>query len=231
MHFQEIVMPTGSSIRNATNADISFLARIEYEASLPPLNRCFWEDILHGTDTGALPFIEAMLRVGGGNWGNVGDFWILEDSGQPVGAAAGYTPNQEDYCPLRLSCLKNIAQDLGWSVETTIAFSDRYEQYWGGNYQPVFLTPQAPWIIENVALLPEYRGRGLGKTLLQALLAVGRSQQHSLVGIMVINGNDVARHTYESLGFQPYETFYAAYFRDRFQIEFPGVTKFGLCFN
>lgn len=37
------------STRKATIADIPFLARIEYEASLPPLNQCFWEGILQGT--------------------------------------------------------------------------------------------------------------------------------------------------------------------------------------
>jgi len=49
--------------RKATIADIPFLARIQYEASLPPLNQCFWEKILEGTETDALQFIEAMLSA------------------------------------------------------------------------------------------------------------------------------------------------------------------------
>jgi hypothetical protein len=48
---------------------------------------------------------------------------------------------------------------------------------------------------------------------------------------MVINGNDVARHTYESIGFKSYQTFHADYFSEQFNIEFPGVTKFGLRLN
>ncbi|WP_210404202.1 hypothetical protein [Chroococcidiopsis sp. TS-821] len=66
------------STRKATTADIPFLARIEYEASLPPLNHCFWEDMLEGTGTTALQFIEAELRTDASNWGNVADFLILE---------------------------------------------------------------------------------------------------------------------------------------------------------
>lgn len=62
--------------------------------------------------------------------------------------------------------------------------------------KPFFLMPHAPWIIENVAVLPAARGRGLGKALLKAVLEEGRSQGHSYAGIMVINGNDRARHTY-----------------------------------
>lgn len=224
-------MQAALSTRKATIADIPFLARIEYEASLPPLNHCFWEDILQGTQTGALQFIEAMLRADASNWGNVTDFLILEEQGKPVAAAAGYTPNPEDYCPLRLSCLGRIAQNLNWSKEIATAFRDRYVQFWGGDCRPFFLTPQAPWIIETVAVLPEARGRGLGKVLLKALLEEGRSQQHSHAGIMVINGNDIARHTYESIGFKPYQTFHAEYFIEQFNLEFPGITKFGFRFN
>lgn len=212
-------MQAALSTRKATIADIPFLARIEYEASLPPLNHCFWEDVLQSTGTGALQFIEAMLRAGASNWGDVADFLILEEQGKPV-AAAGYTPNPENYCPLRLSDLDKIAQNLNWSKETASAFEDRYIQFWGGDLRPFFLTPQAPWIIENVAVLPEARGRGLGKVLLRALLEEGRSQHHSHAGIMIINGNDVARHTYESVGFKLYLTFYAEYFIEQFQLTF-----------
>jgi GNAT superfamily N-acetyltransferase len=206
--------------RPATIADIPFLAKIDYEASLPPLNHCFWEDILEGTGTSALSFIEAMFRVEASNWGNVKDFLVLEEIGKPVAAAAGYTPNLEDYCPLRLSLLDNIAADLNWSKEIAATFHDRYMQLWGDDLRPFFLTPQSPWIIETVAVLPEARGRGLGKVLLRALLDKGRSQHHSHAGIMIINGNDIARRTYESVGFKPYQTFHADYFTEQFDIEF-----------
>lgn len=218
------------STRKATTTDIPFLARIEYEASLPPFDHCFWEDLLAGTGTTALQFIEAELRADASNWGGVEDFLILEAEGKPVAAAAGYVPDTEDYCPLRLSRLEAIAQTLNWSTETLTLFRDRYLALWGGDVRPFFLTPQATWIIENVAVVPEARGRGFGKALLRALLEEGRSQ-HEFAGIMVINGNDVARHTYESIGFKPYQTFYADYFLEQFNIEFPGVTKFGLRLN
>jgi ribosomal protein S18 acetylase RimI-like enzyme len=225
------MMQAGLNTRKAAIADIPFLARIEYEASLPPLNQCSWEDILEGTETSALQFIEAMLRASACNWGNVTAYLILEQQGKPVAAAAGYIPNSEDYRPLRLSGLDAIAQDLNWSKETATTFRDRYEQFLGGDYRPIFLIPQAPWIIEYVAVLPEVRGRGLGKVLLKALLDEGRSQQHSHAGIMVANGNDVARHLYESIGFKPYQTFHAEYFSQQFNLDFPGITKFVLCFN
>ncbi len=224
-------MSTSLTTRKAAIADIPFLVQIEYEASLPPLDHCFWEDLLDGTGTTALEFIEAELRTDASNWGNVSDFIVLEEQGKPVAAAAGYIPDPEDYCPLRLSRLDAIAQELGWSSTTVSGFCDHYLGLFGGDVKPFFLAPQAPWIIENVAVLPEARGRGLGKILIQAVLEEGRSQGHSYAGIMIINGNDHARHTYGSVGFKPYQTFYADYFLDQFNLEFPGVTKFGLCLN
>ncbi|MEO1131666.1 MAG: GNAT family N-acetyltransferase [Cyanobacteria bacterium J06639_1] len=224
-------MSAASSIRKATPADIPFLAQIEYEASLPPLNHCFWDDILDGTGTSALQFIEAELKADASNWGNATDFIVLEADGKPVAAAAGYVPKDNDFCPLDLSRLDAIAQILQWSPETTALFRDRYLELWGNDLRPPFLIPQAPWIIENVAVLPGARGQGFGKALLTAVLEEGRSRQHSHAGIMVINGNDVARRAYESMGFKPYQTFYADYFSELFGIEFPGITKFGLRLN
>jgi len=77
-------------------------------------------------------------------------------------------------------------------------------------------------IIENVGVLPDYRGQGLGRRLLQEAIAVARDTGLSHVGIMIIHGNDPAQRLYESLGFQPYVTYYA----DFFDNQFPGVTKY-----
>lgn len=215
--------------RRATRADIPFLAQIEYESTLPPLNQSFWDELVQGTGTSALDFIMAMLETQAGNWGTVEDFWILEVEGQPAAAAAGYLPNPKDYRPLRQSRLGAISQSLSWDEATAALFRDSYQRFWGDNPYPEFLKPQAPWIIETVAVLPQFRGRGLGRAIVQCLLDVGRSQQHSHAGIMVINGNDRARHVYESLGFQPYQTFHAAYYKQQFELAFSGITKF--CFD
>ncbi|MDJ0532353.1 MAG: GNAT family N-acetyltransferase [Xenococcaceae cyanobacterium MO_207.B15] len=219
------------STRKGTIADIPFLARIQYEASLPGMERCFWEDILVGTKTSALQFIESMLRAEASNWGNASDFLIVESQGKSVAAAAGYKPNSEDYRPLRLSALDKISKDLNWTQEIATTFRNRYLQFWSDDCRPAWLIPQAPWIIEYVAVLPEVRGQGIGKFLLRALLEEGRSQKYSHAGIAVINGNEAARHTYESIGFKPYQAFYAEYFAKQLNLDFPGVTKFSLCLN
>ena len=219
------------NLRHATVGDIPLLAQVEYEATLPPFNQCFWDELVEHTQTPTLKFIEAMLKADASLWGNVNDFWVLEENDVPVAAAAGYVPDLDDYRPLRLSKLDAIAQILGWSAQTTEMFRDRYFQFWSDHPKPPFLAPYAPWVIETVAVLPDKRGRGLGEALIERILEQGRAQGHSHAGIMVINGNERARHTYEAVGFQPYQAFYSQYFQQLFQLDFPGITKFCFAFN
>ncbi len=217
--------------RTATDPDIPFLARIIYEASLPPHNHSFWDEMLQESPTSALDFLAAVLKVRASNWGNVEDFLVVEKAGKPVAAAAGYEPSLVDYRPLKLSKMDELAQALDWSPQATSTFQHRYTQFFSDTPRPIFLNPPAPWIIESVAVLPEARGQGIGKTLLQSLLQSGRDQGRSHVGITVINGNDRARRAYESIGFKPYQTFHGDYFREQFGIDFSGVTKLGQCLS
>lgn len=209
-------------IRSATRADIPFLARIHYEATLPPSDQCFWDELLVGANTTSLSFIEAMLQADASNWGNVCHCFVLEEQGNPLAAAAGYTPYAEDYRILDLSRLDVIAHSLGWSETITQQFYQRYQQMFDDDPQPIFFMPQADWMIEYVAVLPAARGRGLAKALLRAILDEGRSRGHTHAGIAIINGNEIARRAYESLGFRPYQSYYSEYFEGIF----PGITKF-----
>jgi ribosomal protein S18 acetylase RimI-like enzyme len=215
--------PSPLTIRTATANDIPFLAWVIAEASIvPPSNDCFWDDLLEETGIDPLSFLQAALKTEAWLWGKLSDFRILEENGQPVAGAAGYAPNLENYQSINLAQLDAIAEALNWDVTGMNLFLDRYEQVDGKNLRPDFLKPQAPWIIETVAVRPEARGRGLAKILLRALLEEGRSRGYSHAGIMVINGHDRAQRVYESLGFRVYVAYGAEYFDD----EFPGLTKF-----
>lgn len=172
-----------------------------------------------GTDTGA--FLEALYRTDACTWGTVADAFILEENGTPVAGASGYVPTADDYRILNSSRLTDLASALNWSAATAELFWQQYEAVWGTELQNMALKPQASWMIEFVAVMPEARGRGLVKGLLNAVLEAGRQQGHSHAGIMVVNGNDWAQRAYEALGFKPYVSFAADYFDDRFS----GLTR------
>jgi ribosomal protein S18 acetylase RimI-like enzyme len=67
------------------------------------------------------------------------------------------------------------------------------------------------WVISNVAVAPEYRGRGIARMLMQAALDSIRAWQGRHVTLQVRDDNAVALHLYRSLGFR--EVFGTTYLR------------------
>lgn len=60
--------------------------------------------------------------------------------------------------------------------------------------------------VEDVVVLPEYQGRGIGRSLMQALLAT--AQQHTPITLMLTSRphRTAARALYQSLGFEEKNT-------------------------
>jgi len=62
------------------------------------------------------------------------------------------------------------------------------------------------WVIANVAVLPDYRRRGIARTLMQA--ALDKVSQRGLFAVLQVDSdNDSARTLYESLGFAAQRAF------------------------
>mgnify|MGYP000591931908 CR=1 FL=1 len=99
---------------------------------------------------------------------------LLEEGAKPVAGASAFEMNPHDYRPLSLERLPAVALDLGWSEEVLSRFLVGYAQVWSNPHDPT-LAPQALWIIECVAVVPEARGRGLSKAMLHHLIGVARS--------------------------------------------------------
>ncbi len=60
------------------------------------------------------------------------------------------------------------------------------------------------WTIGNVAVLPNYRRRGIARQLVQAAIDYARTRQARAVTLDVLEGNLPAYRLYESLGFEVY---------------------------
>src|SRR5690606_14211251 len=58
------------------------------------------------------------------------------------------------------------------------------------------------WIISNVAVLPEYRRRGIARELVQAALDHARAMRGVRVLLQVRSDNVAARTLYELMGFR-----------------------------
>lgn len=208
-------------VRAATAADTSIVACLDYQATLPPSGRSFYEDLLKPTGTDTLMFLEAVFRHNASSWGSVEDFILLELDGTVAAGCAVYKPVPAEIKggPLNLDSLPEVASSLGWSRAQAEEFSSACKQMWEGAGE--FLKPQAEMLVEAVAVLPNFRGCGLGHRLMEAAKAKAKSLGARTLGVMVIHGNDAAEHLYRQ-HFQLHISYHADYFDD----EFPGITKF-----
>lgn len=212
------------TVRRAVPADVPFIARIETIASTPPFPESLWLPLVRPTGTPLQAFLEALHGEDVSAWGTVADTIVLEEEGRPVASCAVFEPSTDpgaDQRPMRLDRLPRLAARLGWSDAVTADFRAGYEGAWGPGDQP-HLRPQAPVIVETVGVVPEARGRGLGRRLIAAALDEARRRGHRTAGIMAVIGNDVAHRLYRAMGFRPVSTYHAAFFDDTF----PGVVRY-----
>jgi len=61
---------------------------------------------------------------------------------------------------------------------------------------------QEGWMIGNVVVHPDFRGRGIGRALMKRAIETTEAQDARWVGLEVRADNDVARGLYEALGFR-----------------------------
>ncbi len=62
------------------------------------------------------------------------------------------------------------------------------------------------WIVSNVAVHPEFRGRGIARKLMEVTLQDARSRDARWVALEVRTDNMAAEHLYRELDFQVYDT-------------------------
>jgi len=58
--------------------------------------------------------------------------------------------------------------------------------------------------VHDVAVLPQYRGRGIGQALFNEIERVARARRCCKLTLEVLTGNSRAMRIYEHLGFRPY---------------------------
>lgn len=107
---------------------------------------------------------------------------IAEFDGMPAGAAVAY--DGSDLYALRDVTLKHIFNRTGktHNIEDETDASEIY--------------------LDSIAVMPEYRGGGIGKKLLQALKEIAIKEYGKPLGLLVDFENPAAERLYKSVGFE-----------------------------
>ena len=184
--------------RRATREDSRQLAEFIYLADLAHYDSSGYEFSIGGTRPHLLEELAKLAAAPAASQFHYSHFDVAEASdGELAAAVAAFDKTTAGEHAL------TALEQSGWSASRMQALATRLAPLSGIFPEEVRLT----WTIEHVATLPEFRGQGLIRTLLERALARGAELGFRQAAVDVFKGNDRALGIYQSAGFRPVTTF------------------------
>jgi GNAT superfamily N-acetyltransferase len=183
------------TIRPARAEDAGFIARNILSSQRGPRPRGWFDITLELPEPQCLAFVERLTTARQRSWWHVSHFMIAEIEGEKAAALCAL-PASGTLVAAR-AAIAAVANEIGLN-ETELAEISRRGAYaakcWvqGGD---------GDWLIEHVATLPTYRGRGLVQALIEHALDQGKAAGFKQASISFLIGNDPAERSYAKAGF------------------------------
>jgi len=184
-------------IRPARPGDASFLAWVMLTAGRSHLERGIWDIIIGRPESECLTFIEHLTVTAEPHMLHYSIFIVAEVEGRPLAALSGYDPvtlGEETVAPH----WPVVMEKMGLKDKDMATGQQGVAAYLTCHPNP----HQGAWILESVATLPEYRGRGLIGALIGEILEEGRRRGFGLAQVSFQIGNTPAQRAYEKAGFR-----------------------------
>jgi translation initiation factor 4G len=185
-------------IRPATADDAPFIAWVQQEASRSHLPFGFWDLAFPGPDEYRLRLVERIGCAEAKSFCHWSNFLVAEVDGEPAAGLSGYANPKAATGDLFIHAMAEALTAEGWNEARMGAMQERIAPF----LTCIPTLPEEAWILEWVATRPAYRGKGLTRALLQAIVDVGRKRGHELFQIGVLIGNTPAQRAYEGAGFK-----------------------------
>ena len=183
------------AIRPARPEDVGFIAGNILAAQRGHRPRGWFDIALDWPEPDVLAFVERIATARTRSWWHTSHFVIAEIEGAP---AAGLCAMPADGTRRAArSAIEEIAAETGLNAAELSAIFQRgayAANCWvqGGDVD---------WLIEHVATLPAYRGRGLMQALIDQALAAGKAAGFARASISFLIGNEAAERCYAKAGF------------------------------
>lgn len=184
-------------VRPAEERDVEFLVWVMVEAATSHLDRCVWDRLLGTSNEETRAVLAGVATSSTRHWCHLDRFLVAEVDGEPVAAASSYDPATEGNDPLADAVLEALAPSAP-SRDRLEAIIERAGILDGCTPKPY----AGAWAIENVAVLPEHRSRGLVDELFDVIIAAARRRGREHVQIMCLDGNLRAQRAWERNGFE-----------------------------
>ena len=179
-------------IRQGRPDDAAFIAHIVLLSQRGPRPLGWFDFALDQSERQVRDFLTRIAVAKPRSWYHVSQFLIAEVDGKPAAALCAM-PSRETRDTMR-SAIEEAALAVGLSAADIFARGAYARGCWvqGG---------EEDWLIEHVAALSEYRGRGLVQALIDHALAAGGRAGFKQASISFLIGNEAAERSYAKAGF------------------------------
>lgn len=184
-------------IRRGRAEDAEFLAWVMLAASRAHMARGLWDIIIGADEAVCLDYLQRLAIAEPRSLYHYQSFLVAEADGAPAAALSGFSI--QDAWAIAGEAMSNVQRELGWTEAQAAASYQRVGPIWANCLAP---DAGADFAIESVATRPEYRGRGLVRTLIAEALQPARTRGDRLAQIVTYIGNQAAIAAYEKSGFQ-----------------------------
>jgi ribosomal protein S18 acetylase RimI-like enzyme len=183
------------AIRPARPEDASFIARNILSSQRGPFPRGWFDIALGWDEPQCLDFVERIAIAPTQSWWHVSQFIIAEVEGKPAASLCAL-PASGTRAAAR-AAIEAAADEAGLDPSEPAAIFRR------GAYAANCWVQggEGDWLIEHVATLPEYRGRGLVQALIEHALQAGMAAGYRRASISFLIGNEAAERSYSKAGF------------------------------
>ena len=179
-------------IRPAEPRDVSEVTRLMYLAGKSNVETSIYDLTFPGSMEERLEKLGSLFTASTRSWYHHSFYLVNEVEGKVAGSLCGYNELEAGGAKLREAFI-----EIGIDRAEGMAMYERMQPFYRVN--PIH--PKDAWVIEHVAVFPEYCGQGLIYKLLNQILERGRGlgYKHAELGMLI--GNTPARKAYEKAGF------------------------------
>jgi len=195
-------------IRKCRSEDAAFLAQSILIAGRAHVAKGIWEIVLDTSEEECLRFLTLTAATVIPHLFHFACSFIAEIHGSiPIGSLGGYDPKEMGYQALQ-QALPEVYRKLSIPREEFAAADQRAAKI-------LACLPREShnaWVIDSVATMPEYRGKGTAERLLDTVLDEGKKRGYPIAQVNMYIGNTPAFRLYRKLGFAVKEEIRDHYF-------------------
>ena len=184
-------------IRPARAADVEAIGELVYLAGQSQYSNSAYDLSIGGTREEQIQELARLAATPTFSWFHYSSFEVAEIDGVVVAGAAGFDRLIAD------EQLRLVLREAGWSDARITSMESRL----GPIFAALPPEPDGFWTIDHVAVLPNWRGRGLSHQCLERVIERGRAAGYAQSKIDIFAGNAPAKRLYESLGYRLEQVF------------------------